>query len=107
MVEGADGLLERRETIRAMGIDYVHVGEGETRQRGGGAFEDVFAGETVVVYEDFAVGGAPVELNDGVRGVGERGKSRELTLVLMTRSLRFQPYFLMASPIIISDCPPA
>jgi hypothetical protein len=62
VVEGSHRLLHRRQAVRPVRVHDVHVGELEARERGYEAFEDVFAGEPVVVDENFAVGATPVQL---------------------------------------------
>jgi hypothetical protein len=71
----------------------------------------MFAGEAMVVYQNLAVGSAVVDLRNESRAlvcikcIEAAGSEDWLTLVLITRSLRFQPNFLMALPMRISDCP--
>lgn len=68
-----------------MGVDDVDVLEVEALEGGAEAFDDVFAGEAVVVDEDFAVGAAPVELE--VRTIGQ-GVLLRLCCSLLLRTLR-------------------
>lgn len=91
-----------------MGVDDIDVFELETFERRPSAFDDVFARETVVIDEDFAVRETPVKLA-AVSALALRGLEvwDLVTLVVMTRSLLFQPNFLIACPMMISDCPPA
>lgn len=71
MVEGAYGFFHRRIAVWAMGVDNVDVRELETFKGKVGAFDDVFARETDIVYfvarfGKGRVGGSPVYLS-GVR----------------------------------------
>ena len=61
----------------------------------------------MVVNQDFAIREAPVQLAALSVRLQTHVWGGLSTLVVMTRSLLLQPNFLIASPMTISDCPPA
>jgi hypothetical protein len=89
-------------------VDEVDVVEAEALEGAVDAFDNVLARETDVVDLVVAKCAAPVDLyvivnDDFVVSWG----FLYFTLVEMTRSLRFQPNLLIASPMTISDSPAA
>lgn len=67
VVEGADCFFDRGVRVRAVRVEDVDVVELEPRERGGGAFEEVFAREARVVdvvagWGEGRVLGAPEDL---------------------------------------------
>lgn len=92
-----------------MGIDDIDIFEAETLERGLGTLNDVLAGNTVVVNGVITSPGTEVDLCHSqpcMRQTHAAGNSRR-TFVLTTTSFLFQPNFLMALPIMISDWPSA
>lgn len=95
-----------------MSVDEVDVLEVETLKAGVHSLDDVLAGQSLVVHDVVAESSAPVDLPDkrlSAFCVSQHGRftlGRLRTLVEMTRSLRFQPYFLMAWPMTMTGVSP-
>jgi hypothetical protein len=107
VVEGTHRLLHGRVSVRSMCVYQVHILEAKTLERGIHTFKDMLSREPDVI--DWVISeittpvnlGPPVSNDSAQQASGNKG-----TFVEMTKSLRFQPNFLMAWPITFSDSPP-
>ena len=104
MVESSDCLFNGSIAVRSVSIDQVDVFQLQTLEGRINTLNDVFTREAKIVDWIFSKGTSPIYLVNVSYVLGAWAKEM-CTFVDMTRSLRFQPYFLIACPIIFSDSP--
>jgi hypothetical protein len=63
VVESAHGLLHRGKTVGSVGVHDINIFQIQTLQRSLETFDDVLAGQTMVVNQDLAIAGSPVNLS--------------------------------------------